>query len=123
MMLPPPAAIIVGRTARLIKNAPVRLTDKTRNHSSVVISRIVPLRSSVAAALTRISIPPNLDAAATAAALVSASLLTSQRSGKLWTPHAVAVFCAAAPSISRQASLAPALANAIQRSLGQADPI
>ena len=53
MMLPPPAAIIAGNTARLIRNAPPTLTSITRRQSAHERSSTVPFGSYPAAPLTR----------------------------------------------------------------------
>ena len=45
MMLPPPAAIIDGSSARLIRNAPPTLTAITRFQSASVRSSTVPFGS------------------------------------------------------------------------------
>src|SRR6266851_966891 len=112
MMLPPPAAIIVGSTARLIRKAPVTLTANTRSHSARERSRIVPLWSVAAAAFTSTRMGPKASTAFFTASVTSASLLTSQTTGR--APFAIAshVILAASLLRSTQATAAPASAKA-----------
>src|SRR5260370_11471054 len=115
MIDPPPPAIIMGSTARLSRNAPVRLMSSTRCQSAGVISTMVPLGSWGAGPLTKMSSRPKAWCAASAAVRVWLSLATSQACDSERPPASAtsrAVSAAAAGSMSMQAIAAPSLAKA-----------
>src|SRR6476620_7205624 len=112
MTLPPPALIIAGRIARLIRNAPPTLTANTSFQSARPSSRTVPFGSLPAAPFTRIWMAGNLASIDLAAASTSLSPLTSHATANAAEPIFAAVASAAALSRSKQATFAPAAANA-----------
>src|SRR5215469_10632645 len=115
MIDPPPPAIIQGKTARLKRKEPVRLTASTRSHSARLVSRTVPPASYGAAPLTRMSSRPKVSRAARVTMFASASIAASQvlaiaRPPVSWTRRAVS--STEARSMSQQATAVPASANA-----------
>jgi hypothetical protein len=106
MMLPPPALIIAGRIARLIRNAPPTLTPNTLFQSSSVSSSTDPFGSFPAAPFSKMWTVGYLAKIVLAAASTWASLLTSQATAIAVFPIAAAVASAAALSRSTQATFA-----------------
>ena len=80
-MAPPPWSRMIGATAWVIRKGPVRLTARTRCHSSSVTSSI-GLNTAMPALLTRASMRPNCRRTCSTAASIAAGSETSASSAR-----------------------------------------
>src|SRR5690348_13413397 len=112
-MVPPPAAASSGTPYLASRNAPVRLTARTRSHSSSAVSGTVLATPMPALAHSRSSRPPSRTAARTAPA-TSSGLAASPAWNTARPPRAViasATRCPPARSESSRTRAAPWAAN------------
>src|SRR5271154_355532 len=124
MIDPEPCADMVGATARIPRNEPVRLTSTTRRKSSTDVSRSGAARKTPAL-LMRTSTRPCVSSAQLVTASQSASLVTSWRRELALSPTSSATrpTPSASASVSSSAAPSPAIVCAAHAPIPPAAPV